>query len=402
MNNNYDYIIAGAGIIGLTLAYEIKMRLPEARILVLEKENREGFHASGRNSGVIHSGIYYPKDSLKAKTCKIGGELLRNFCIENKIPINNIGKILLPTKESDLLHMDLIYNRAIGNEIGCEILDGKDLENYEPQANRALGKALYVKSTSVSNPMLIIQKLSERIKLLGIDIFYDEPVFFINKENKSIILRNQKTVNYGHFVNAAGLYSDKIAKLFSVGLEYSIIPIKGNYWKLNNFSGIKLNHLIYPIPDLNMPFLGVHTTTIDNNIFLGPTASISFGRENYSNISGFNLLDGIISLSKISKQFFLNKNNMRRYLMREIFLANKYFFCKEVNLLVPAIKYRHIQRSKKVGIRAQLYSRSTGEFVNDFVVFSSNSSTHILNAVSPGWTSSFAFAKYICSNELDL
>ena len=400
--SSFDYLIIGAGIVGLTIAKELKYKNPKSKILVLEKERKVGLHSSGNNSGVLHSGIYYPPDSLKAKFCKQGSVEMMRYCSDYNLPINRIGKILLPTKQEDISQLDLLESRAKKNGVEVTRLDKKNLINIEPEINPSIGQALFVPSTSVADSKSVIESILNNCKNVGIKIFYSAVISSIRVNDKSIILKDGTKINYGYLVNTAGLHADEVAHSFQVGLRYTLLPFKGVYWKLSKESGIKVNHLIYPVPDLSVPFLGIHTTTgIDGNIYLGPTAFPAFGRENYHGLDGISFSDLKRILMILVKQFSSGQDGFRSLVWQE---GGRYFkpcFANAVRQLLPNVKNKYLLRSNKVGIRAQMFDTVKNKFVNDFLVENGKSSTHILNAISPAWTCAFPFARYIVDNYVD-
>jgi (S)-2-hydroxyglutarate dehydrogenase len=394
-----DYLIIGAGIVGVTVAREIKYRDPGAKIIILEKENDVGLHSSSRNSSVIHSGIYYSANSLKAQICSQGAMEMKDYHREYKIPLIECGKILVTTNQYDAPQLDVLSNRAKDNNIPIEKLDEQDLRRLEPEVRSFNGRGIYVPSTSVGSSKEVIKSLRKEIEGAGISIHFNSKIVKINPTTKKINLEDGNVYSYGHVVNAAGLYADKIAHKFGVGQKYTLLPFKGIYWKLDPNAGFNLKHLIYPVPDLRVPFLGVHTTTsVDGITYLGPTAVPAFGRENYYGIKGVNTSDFFNITSNLTKQFIANKDGFRRLSWQEGSRYMKPRFTSAAKKILPKLKMRHLLPSNKVGIRAQMLNTETGRMVNDFLVESGTNSTHIINAISPAWTSAFPFARYIYNN----
>ena len=397
--DNVDYLIIGAGIVGLTIALELKKRQPKLKVLVLEKEKEAGKHSSGRNSGVLHSGIYYAENSLKAKVCAQGAKELAEYCHENKLPINRIGKILVPTRLDDEPQLDILKNRAKANNVSVDYLDESDLKKLEPEAKSATGSALFVSSTSVADSGLVMQSIVNDAIKMGIEIRYSSLIKKVNPLSKTLHLQDGSKVSYGHSINAAGLFADSVAHSFDAGKRYSLLPFKGIYWKLNPNSNIKINHLVYPVPDLRVPFLGVHTTTsIDGSVYFGPTAVPAFGRENYHGINNITFSDFFRINKLLIQQTILGKDGFRRLAWQEGRRYFKPWFTEAAQALIPNIKNEDLLPSNKVGIRAQMYDHQEAKLVTDFLIEKSENSTHILNAISPAWTSSFPFARYVTDN----
>ncbi len=396
MNVMTDFLIIGAGIVGVSIAREIKIRDPKATVSILEKEPDVGLHSSGRNSSVLHSGIYYPPETLKAKVCSQGAVEMKEYHREHKIPLVECGKILIATNQYDAPQLDTLFHRAKESDIPVENLNEEDLKRLEPEVRSFNGRGLYVPSTSVGSSKEVMKSLRKEIEKLGVSIHFNSKIIEINSITKQVNLADGSIFNYGHVVNAAGLYADKIAHQFNVGNKYTLLPFKGIYWRLDPNSGFNLKHLIYPVPDLRVPFLGVHTTTsVDGITYLGPTAVPAFGRENYHGIKGVNVGDFLEITSNLTKQFIANKDGFRRLAWQEGSRYIKPRFASAAKKILPRLKTRDLLPSNKVGIRAQMLDTETGRMVNDFLVESGTNSTHIINAISPAWTSAFPFARYI-------
>ena len=397
-----DYFIVGAGIIGLSVAKELKVRRPKSKVLVLEKEPVPGLHSSGRNSGVLHSGIYYPPDSLKAKVCRQGSLEMAAYCKERKLPLNQIGKILLPLNADDAHQLDLMEDRAPKNGVVVHRLDRKALSKKEPEARSATGEALFVPGTSVGDSSAVINSIYNECLLAGIEVKCSSVISQVDISKKKVQLSDGTQLIYGHLINASGLHADSVAHQFSVGKKYTLLPFKGIYWKLSPDSGIRVNHLIYPVPDLRVPFLGVHTTTsIDGNVYLGPTAVPAFGRENYRGLEGVTVSELLRITNLLIKQTFAGKDGFRRLAWQEGRRYFKPWFADAARQILPRLKSTDLLPCSKVGIRAQMYDRHNQKLVNDFVVEKGENSTHILNAISPAWTSAFPFARYVIDNYIE-
>ncbi len=397
----YDYLIVGAGIVGLSIAKELKFRNPGASILVLEKEIVVGLHSSGRNSGVLHSGIYYPSESIKARVCRQGSIEMADYCLDRGLPLNRIGKVLVPVNCEDSSQLDLLQVRAEENGVAVERLDQKSLALIEPEARSATGEALFVPSTAVVDPVTVMRSILDDCITAGIKIQYSSLIDSADEKSKRVFLLDGSIIGYGHLINAAGLHADKLAHTFGVGFKYTLLPFKGIYWKLSPDSGLKINHLIYPVPDLRVPFLGVHTTTsTDGIIYLGPTAVPAFGRENYSGLQDVSFSEAVRISTILMTQIISGKGGFRRLAWQEGARYFKPWFVEAARQIIPRLKSHDLLPCTKVGIRAQMFDRQTKKLVNDFLVEKGHSSTHILNAISPAWTSAFSFSKYVCDEFL--
>lgn len=394
-----DFLVIGAGIVGLTIARELKHRQPGASVVVLEKDAAPGQHSSGRNSGVLHSGIYYPPDSLKAKVCGQGAKEMAAYCESNGLPLKRLGKVLVATNVEDDPQIDLLAKRAAANGVDAELINEAGLKELEPEARSATGRALFVPSTSVGSPQAVMQTMLAEVAGLGIQVRCMARIAGIDAGKSKVVLDDGTTYCYNHVINAAGLHADSVAHQFGVGLRYTLLPFKGLYWKLDPESGLKIRHLVYPVPDLRVPFLGVHTTTVaDGTVYLGPTAVPAFGRENYRGMQGVSLSEANRITQLLLRQYISGKDGFRMLAWQEGRRYFKNWFAEAAQAILPRLKPSHLLPTDKVGIRAQMLDRATGKLVTDFLVESNENSTHILNAISPAWTSSFPFARYVCDN----
>lgn len=395
-----DFVVIGAGIVGLTIALELKRRLPNARIILLEKEPEPGRHSSGRNSGVLHSGIYYPPDSLKAHVCGQGAREMADFCRDRRLPLNRIGKVLLPLRQEDASQLDLLEVRAAANRVAVARLDEAGLKALEPEARSATGEALFVPSTSVVSSSDVLTTIVKDAEDARIEILCGGSLGSVDPAKCELVWGDDR-ISYGHAVNTAGLHADLVAHKFGVGRRYTLLPFKGIYWKLDPASGIELRHLIYPVPDLRVPFLGIHTTTaIDGTVYLGPTAIPAFGRENYRGWTGITGSELLRILSNLGRQYFSDRNGFRHLAWQEGRRYVKSHFAQAAQQLLPRVRPEHLLPCTKVGIRAQMLDKDTGELVTDFLVVGGPASTHVLNAISPAFTSAFPFARHVCETNI--
>lgn len=390
-NRNCEILIIGAGITGLTIAKELSERGYE-NILIIEKESRVGMHASGRNSGVLHSGVYYSPGSLKAKFCVDGNRLMSAYCEHKNLPIQKTGKVIVATDEEKHNNLFELKSRADKAGANTSIIDEKELKELEPHAF-TLQLALYCPDTAVVNPLAILRSLeadlwaSKKVRI-------DYNTLFINASSGNAVKTNKGEIKYKKVINAAGAFAEKIAHEFGLARQYCLIPFKGTYKKLKEESSHLVNGNIYPVPDLNNPFLGVHfTKSVEGAVYAGPTAIPALSRENYGLTENLDretlkilFQDGVLAL--------LNES-FRNAAVNE---AKKYFggyFYEEARMLLPELKPGDLQRSLKVGIRPQLVSWSEKKLVMDFVVLKEGDSIHLLNAISPGFTTSMSFSKYV-------
>ncbi len=394
--NNPDFLIIGAGVVGLAIARELKLREPLRKVIVLEKEPVFGKHSSGRNSGVLHSGIYYPPQSIKAQVCSQGAKEMAAYCEQHGLPFDRRGKVLVATREEDGPQIDLLAERAQANGVTAEKLDEQALKECEPEARSATSSALWVPSTAVASPSAVMESLAHETVRLGVELRCNANILAIDAGTRTAKLNTGDRISYGHAINTAGLHADTVAHSFGVGRRYTLLPFKGLYWKLGPHAGLDIRHLIYPVPDLRVPFLGVHTTTTtDGSVYLGPTAVPAFGRENYQGMQGVTPYEAFRISVLLMRQFLVDSDGFRRLAWQEGRRYFKRWFAQAAQAILPRLKPAHLLPSDKVGIRAQMLDRIMGRLVTDFLIERGPHSTHVLNAISPAWTSAFPFARFV-------
>ena len=244
--------------------------------------------------------------------------------------------------------------------------------------------------------------LQSKLKSKGVKIINSVKDFKFNKKTNEVLLNKGLRIKYGYFINSAGLQADKVAHRFNVGLDYKIIPFKGIYWKLSNNCPFDIKLNLYPVPDLNVPFLGVHFTPSanDNSVIIGPTAIPSLGRENYKLMENIEFQNSINDFVFLAKQYLFNIDGFRKYAQEQAFLGIPALFLKSAQDLIPKLNRSHLERSSKVGIRAQLFNLTTNKIVKDFLCLKGEKSLHIISAISPAFTASFSFADLVIDNYL--
>ena len=394
-----DIVIIGAGMVGISLAYQIKEKYKNLSILILEKEKEIGMHNSGRNSGVLHAGIYYEPNSLRARVCVDGAQRLKEWIKSQGLEILNCGKLIVAQKEEQSSNLEFLFERGKKNGAEVEMIDKKELYKRAPYAFSATGTAIWSPKTSVVNPKKILLRMQEILHYKKVNLLYKAKIIKAIPEESSLIIKSgnsKKKIVYEHLFNCAGVFADSVAKEFNIGKNYKILPFKGIYWKLKSNTSFNIKMNIYPVPDLNVPFLGVHVTpNLKGEINFGPTAIPAFGRENYSSLNGFEPLLTSQLIGELTNQWLKNSNGFRKYAKEQAFLGFKKLFLKSAQEIIPDLKNEHLIKSDKVGIRAQLFDKNKSEFVNDFLLENSFNSTHVLNAISPAFTASFALADLI-------
>jgi (S)-2-hydroxyglutarate dehydrogenase len=389
----YDFAIIGSGIIGLTLAFKLKQKFNNSKIAIFEKEPNSISHGSGRNSGVLHSGIYYEPGSLRANLCVTGVKELKEYIKSENLWINECGKLLLPTSEYSYSNLENLFNRAKKNGVEINKIKNEEIKRIEPYTNCQFEYGLHVPFTSVADPKEVSKSLIENLKKMNVEINYN---FKILKISEQKLFTQNNTIEAGHIFNCAGLFADEIAKNSNLEFRYSFLPFKGKYWKITNKS-FKLNHLVYPIPDLRYPFLGLHSShNRHGDFYIGPSSTPVFGREQYNGILGDNLKESISLIFNFSKKIIFNENKLRTLALQELSLLTKRGFFNQIKKMFNNINPDDLELSdQKVGIRSQIFDPQSKNLVNDFVVINQKNTTHILNAISPAWSASFAFADHL-------
>jgi L-2-hydroxyglutarate oxidase LhgO len=391
MTDRANHLIIGGGIMGLTIARELSLR-GYGNIVVLEKEKRIGENASGRNSGVLHAGIYYTPDSLKAKFCLNGNRRMKEYCRQRKIPVDETGKVIVTRNAGEVPVLKELYQRALLNGTDAELIDQRELEKVEPYA-RTCEAALFSPHTAVVDPQKVLEALEHDLVSSG-KVRVLKGAAFSGLRNDHEAKVGEEIVKFNLLINAAGSYSDRVAHSFGAGLNYRVLPFRGTYRKLKGERSFLVKGNIYPVPDMRNPFLGVHFTRgIDGTVYIGPTAIPAFGREHYGGVKGLDREMPEI-LYRDLVLFFRNPAFRKVSLAEPAKYIHRLFF-EEVRALVKTLDETDIVSSDKAGIRPQLVDWEKKELVMDFVVLRHGNSIHILNAVSPGFTSSMAFAEYV-------
>jgi (S)-2-hydroxyglutarate dehydrogenase len=384
-----DFLVVGSGIIGLSIGRELVRRFPGADVVILEKEDEAAFHASGRNSGVLHAGFYYTADSLKAKFTITGNRELTAYCLENQLPIRRCGKVVVATDESEIQGVHELKRRGDLNGVELRLIDEKELRDLEPNA-RTRQIALFSPTTSTVNPRQICRHIAGAFPKNARVLFGHR--FMGRRSHCAITSRGE--IRYRYLFNAAGLYADKVARHFNAGRDYTLIPFKGIYLVYRDDE--LLQRHVYPVPNLRNPFLGVHfTKTVDGHVKIGPTAIPAFWRENYDFSNRFQFSEFSEILAREAKLFLLNRFNFRRLAFEEMRKYQRGFFIAQSRKLLQRLDPARFGDYTAPGIRAQLLDLKTDKLVMDFVVEHAENSTHVLNAVSPAFTSSFSFTRHI-------
>jgi len=387
-----DFLVIGGGIVGLSIARELKRRFNDTRVALIEKEPECGLHASGRNSGVIHAGFYYTADSLKAKFTRDGNRMLLQYCAEKLIPVNKCGKLVVAKDETELPQLDELLRRGKANGVVLESITAKDAVKIEPRV-KTFERAIFSPATSTANPVEVLQAMKQDAVKEGISI-HQNAAYLARKNGHVETLAGD--FEAGFVVNAAGLYADRVARDFGFSEDFRILPFKGIYLYSEEPAGA-LRTNIYPVPDLRNPFLGVHfTLLVDGRAKIGPTAIPAFWREQYKGLANFKFGEFAEIIFRDLGLLFFSGFDFHRLAVEETL---KYSRSRLVNLastLLENVKLENFRHWGKPGIRAQLLNIKTKKLEMDFVIQDDARSLHVLNAVSPAWTCALPFAKYVC------
>jgi L-2-hydroxyglutarate oxidase len=392
-----DVLIIGGGVVGLSTGIAILESKPSLKVIIAEKEPRLALHASGRNSGVLHAGFYYSPDSLKAKFCREGNKELRILANKYDIPVREVGKVVVVRNDDENSRLETLFERGIKNGVDLEIFDASELNTYEPLAITH-ERFLWSPTTAVSDPNAIIQAMRKKFELLGGSIHYETKISL--KEVNNEIVDASQQFDATQIINAAGAQADRISRAVGVGTDYAMLPFMGVY-RATEEKNLPLQRLVYPVPHPINPFLGVHfTLTIDHKVKIGPTAIPIAGREQYSPLSGWSGSDVVQSLKGMSSLISGDSHDFGTIMKTEWPKVIQHLLVKESLGLVPTADQVKKWHKKPPGIRAQLVHLPTGKLEQDFVIANKFNSTHILNAVSPGWTSAIPFGRFVATNNL--
>lgn len=393
-----DVVIVGGGIVGLATAYQISRRFPDHDVIVIEKEKVLAQHQSGRNSGVIHSGIYYRPGSLKAINCREGRLAMQSFCERYEIPHEICGKVIVATDEKELPRLAAIFERGIKNGIECEQLDADQLRAHEPYCHGIA--AVHVRSAGIVDYRRVCFKLCELIQDAGGEVRTSTQLQSVSKRNGEIVVEtNNGTLRTSLLINCAGLQSDRIARMCGHAPEVKIVPFRGEYFELTEAAQHLCRNLIYPVPDPAFPFLGVHfTRTIFGGVECGPNAVLAFAREGYTkwDINVRDLWDsiGYRGFQRLAAKYWsVGMGEMRRSYFRSAFLAS-------LQRLIPSVSAKDLVPAP-AGVRAQALRRD-GSLVDDFVIQREGNFIHVLNAPSPAATSSLNIGSLIAEQSADV
>ncbi|MDM9381010.1 L-2-hydroxyglutarate oxidase [Chlorogloeopsis sp. ULAP01] len=387
----YDFAIIGGGIVGLSTGMALGKRYPHARILVLEKESKWAFHQTGNNSGVIHSGIYYKPGSFKAKFCRDGCHSMVEFCQEHGIDYEVCGKVIVATEEEELPRLENLYKRGLENGIEIKRISPEEVKEIEPHVKCVGG--IHVLSTGIVNYKQVCEKYAQIIAQQGGELRLNTKVEkIITTSNTQVLETSNGTFEARFVINCAGLHSDRIAKLGKADPQAKIVPFRGEYYELTPEKRYLVKGLIYPVPNPEFPFLGVHfTRMIDGSVHAGPNAVLSFKREGY-NKTDFDLRDfaEVMTYAGFWKLAAKHADEGIKEIVRSF---SKAAFTKSLQKLIPEVQAEDLVPTH-AGVRAQALMND-GKLVDDFLIIHGQNSVHVCNAPSPAATSSIEIGKAI-------
>ncbi|MFM2589112.1 L-2-hydroxyglutarate oxidase [Vibrio sp. TBV020] len=401
MDQIYDYIVIGGGIVGVSTAWQLQQRHPNKSILLIEKEQSLASHQTGHNSGVIHAGVYYAPGSLKAEFCKAGVKATTEFCLKHDIKVENCGKLLVATTQVERHRMNALFERCQQNGIDVELIDQQELKRREPNIT-GLG-AIAVSATSIVDYRKVTQAMAQEFELAGGELLLGTLVTGIAEHSDHVEVSTEGVTESsslkGRFlVVCSGLMADRMTRMMGLETDFQIIPYRGEYYRLPAKHNDVVSHLIYPIPDPDLPFLGVHLTRmIDGSVTVGPNAVQGFKREGYGRFN-FDIKDTAEMLS-FAGFWKVTAKHFKTGLVEFKNSWSKAGYLKLVNKYCPQIEVEDLQ-PYPAGIRAQAVLKD-GSLVHDFLFAESPRSLHVCNAPSPAATSAIPIGGYICDKIAD-
>jgi L-2-hydroxyglutarate oxidase LhgO len=396
LRRSADFVVVGAGVVGLACALELRRRHPHATVVVLDKERRLAAHASGRNSGVVHAGFYYARDSMKARLCRRGNLALHRFCEEHGVALERCGKLVVAQDEREHATLDDLLVRAAHNGVPLEKVGEDDVRRIEPRA-KTVGWALYSPSTSVLDPLAVMTAMQQAALASGIDVMLATPW---RGRDGSRVITSRGAVDAGFVINAAGLQALAIARAYGFGRDLQVLPFKGLYLLAGRTAPPLACH-IYPVPEPDMPFLGVHLTVTPNGgSKIGPTALPAAWLESYAPFASLRGLSRFSARELVSSlggnlRLLLRRPSLWRYAFREAAKMVPGRLVAAAAALAHGVRREDFRDWGRPGIRAQLLDLRAGDLVMDFRHEGDERSLHVLNAVSPAFTCVLPLAEWV-------
>ncbi len=392
VDKNYDLVVIGGGIIGLATAMRVTEEFPDIKVAVLEKESEVAQHQTGHNSGVIHAGIYYAPGSQKANFCSTGGLLLREYCDKHNIKYDMCGKLIVAVNDDEVPSLMNLYERGTANgALGLKIIEKEEIQDYEPHSTGV--KAIFSPNTGIIDYTEVSKSYATQMMEAGGDLITGSELKSISEKDGQIYLETTGgTITAKKILNCAGLHADRVAKMMGVDMGVKIIPFRGEYFSLIPEKTDMVKGLIYPVPNPNLPFLGVHfTRRVNGSVEAGPNAVLAFAREGYKKTK-INFGDALETLTysgfiKMSLKYWsVGMKEQYRSLVKGSFV-------KSLQTLIPEISGKDLY-SPGAGVRAQAVDKNGG-LLQDFSIAETENAIHVLNAPSPGATASLTISKYI-------
>jgi L-2-hydroxyglutarate oxidase LhgO len=387
-----DFLVIGGGIIGLNIARGLRCRYADSSVTLIEKETDCGLHASGRNSGVLHAGFYYAPQSLKAAFTRGGNQELTAYCEAKGLPINRCGKLVVAKDRHDHPALDELIRRGRANGIALNDISDQEAKTIEPRV-KTCERALFSPTTSTVDPRRVLEAM--KADAIRENVVIECGSQYLRRRGASIETTAGE-YQAGYVVNAAGLYADRIARDFGFSERYRILPFKGLYLYSSEATGaVRTN--IYPVPDLGNPFLGVHfTVTVNGHAKIGPTAIPALWREQYAGYRGFKVVEFVEILIRTFGLIALSAFDFKRLAMRELAKYSRARLVSQAGALLEGVRLDQFQKWGPPGIRAQLLDLKQRKLEMDFILEGNRGSMHVLNAVSPAFTCSLPFSRYVC------
>lgn len=388
----YDYIVIGAGIVGAATSLELIRRRPAAQVLLIEKERSAALHQSGRNSGVVHAGVYYEPGSLKARFCREGVEATRAFCTEHHLPYKTTGKLIVATSKAELPRLQGLFKRCQQNGLDPRMLEAGELKDSEPEID-GVG-AILVRESGITDYPAICSAMIDEFHQRGGEVLFDSQVVAIEEEDEQIrVQAGGEVVAAAQLVVCGGLMADRLALMQGLDKRFQTVPFRGEYFRLRPGLEGLIRHLVYPVPDPALPFLGVHLTLlVDGSITVGPNAVQAWKREGYGRFN-FSLQDSARMLA-FPGWWKLSSKHLAQGLKESWNSAWKRGYLKQVRKYCPRLELDDLL-PHPAGIRAQAVAED-GTMIHDFLLERTKRSLHVCNAPSPAATSAIPIARYLC------
>lgn len=391
-NKQYDIVVVGGGIVGVSTAWQIKQHFPDAGIILVEKEKKLASHQTGHNSGVVHAGVYYQPGSLKAKFCKRGAADTKEFCKKHHLPLIQCGKLLVATNQMECKRMEALERNCTINGIKTAYVNEKTLKKREPNIR---GKAaVWVSDTAITDYRRITNKMADIFRSDGGMIRTGTKIFGLEEKHDHIVIKtNGGTFKAAYLLVCGGLMADRLVRMMGISADFSIVPFRGEYYRLKTKHNGIVNHLIYPIPDPELPFLGVHLTRmIDGSVTVGPNAVLGWKREGYGRFNAncrdiFDMMTFPGFWKVIRKNFLSGLKEMNDSVFRSGYLERVRKYCPRLSI--------DDLLAHPPGIRAQAV-KSDGTLIHDFLFAESERSLHVCNAPSPAATAAIPIGSYLC------